>query len=111
MIENTIKRNRVRKTLSTEEARIEFLKQIKNINAICPGCLVDFSMCPDKALLMIFERCHFHGTHCDKRIYHESHYQKVFISTFLACRHCNASQKQRCGYYKDGQLIKYKCGR
>jgi hypothetical protein len=72
------------------------LSEIKAIKCVCPGCLVDFSSCPDEGLLMIFERSHFHGVQCHERS----------KKTFWACRVCNGEQSRVCGYYEKGQFIK-----
>jgi len=64
---------------------------------ICPGCLRNFAMCPDYALDMIFEMCHYHSHKCDKR-------KKDHI--FWMCKQCNKKQNDVCGYYENGKFIK-----
>jgi len=54
-------------------------------------------MCPDYALDMIFEMCHYHSHKCDKR-------KKDHI--FWMCKQCNKKQNDVCGYYENGKFIK-----
>lgn len=74
------------------------IQEIRNINCICPGCLHDFSHCDNTALDMIFQKCHIHSKNCVDR--------KTNKETFLACRNCNAKQKDKCGIFRNGELLK-----
>ncbi len=61
----------------------------------CPGCLRDFSNIPMFISKMCFQKCHYHSKWCRKR--YRTH-------CFWACKECNFRQRDKCGYYENGQL-------
>ena len=88
------------------------LKAIKEQKCICPGCGFDFSICPDRALLIIFELSHVHSAKCSKRKRKGSN--NYWLSTkhdphFWACTPCNRKQKGTCGYWETVGAFKGTC--
>lgn len=79
----------------TKREQQEFVSMIKSIGCVCQGCMENFSGCTDRALVMIFERCHFHTKKCQFRD----------EQTFVACMLCNRGQHTKCGYFSNGNFI------
>jgi hypothetical protein len=74
------------------------LISIKLQKCICPGCGIDFSMCNDLGLLMIFEKSHIHNKVCQLRN------DKEF---FWSCRICNVGkQSDKCGFWEAPLIFK-----
>ena len=87
-------RNTLYKPKDFSKLHAEKNKKIRAMNSVCPGCLHDFSMCPDYAISMIFQVSHVHGRKCPTRKYNED--------TYLACLRCNIAQGSKCGHFKEG---------
>jgi hypothetical protein len=67
------------------------LEAIKTQGCVCPGCGFDYSGCPDRALLIIFEKSHIHNSKCSLRNSKEY---------FWSCRPCNGGkQNKKCGIW------------
>jgi hypothetical protein len=83
-----------------EDALRKKLNKIRRIGCICPGCGHDFSSCDDKALHIVFERCHYHSRKCFRRLKND---------VFYACMVCNMKQKDVCGYWESPGKLKRIC--
>jgi len=87
------------------------LKEIKSQKCICPGCGFDYSVCPDKALLIIFELSHVHQSKCKqrKRTGSNNYCFSIIDKYFWACVPCNRKQKGICGYWEKPLTFKLTC--
>ena len=86
----------------TKTGRELKLNAIKAQNCLCPACGFDFSMCPDTALMIIFELSHVHGSNCKhrKRKGTNNYCFSLIDDYSWACLPCNRKQKGVCGYWQ-----------
>jgi hypothetical protein len=86
------------------------LLAIKKQNCICPGCGFNYSICPDKALLIIFECSHIHSTKCNKRKSNARGFFNLKDEFFWSCRPCNiGKQRAKCGYWVEPEQFFSTC--
>jgi hypothetical protein len=84
------------------------LQVIRTQGCICPGCGFNYNQCPDKALLIIFEKSHVHNKDCSLR---KSNYAESEVDEyFFSCRPCNTGkQGAKCGYWLAPNRFNQQC--
>jgi bacterioferritin-associated ferredoxin len=82
------------------EQDIKKISEIKMQGCICPGCGFNYSDCPDKALVIVFEKSHVHSTKCTLRKRKTNNRYNDEDEFFWSCQPCNGGkQGSRCGYW------------
>jgi hypothetical protein len=93
-----------------ERLNSEKIKSIKKIGCICPGCGFDYSSCPDRALMLIFEKSHVHSSTCSLRKQKKNNRFNIVDDFFWSCQYCNNGvQRNKCGSWESPNNFKSIC--